>query len=120
MISAIGVFAFAFMCHHNTFMLYGSLKNSTEAKWGTVTHISVGSSFLVRIAHSYFSCIVSLMYVNWIFPIGKRGLQHGWLRHFHRTSSRFVLCNIMLMMITICRKGCKLTCWSKIYICIRA
>ncbi|XP_035705613.1 putative sodium-coupled neutral amino acid transporter 11 isoform X2 [Folsomia candida] len=51
-ISAIGVFAFAFMCHHNTFMLYGSLKNSTEAKWGTVTHISVGSSFLVSVVFS--------------------------------------------------------------------
>ncbi len=51
-IPAIGVFAFAFMCHHNTFMLYGSLKNSTEQKWATVTHISVGSSYLVSVVFS--------------------------------------------------------------------
>lgn len=51
-IQAIGVFAFAFMCHHNTFMLYSSMKNTSEEKWGTVTHISVGTSLIVSLVFS--------------------------------------------------------------------
>jgi len=40
------------MCHHNTFMLYSSMKNTNEQKWGTVTHISVGTSLLVSLVFS--------------------------------------------------------------------
>ncbi|XP_063215986.1 putative sodium-coupled neutral amino acid transporter 11 isoform X2 [Bacillus rossius redtenbacheri] len=45
-IPAIGIMAFAFMCHHNTFLLYGSIKDADQSKWDTVTHASVLSSFL--------------------------------------------------------------------------
>jgi len=43
---AIGILAFAFMCHHNTFLLYSSMRDKSEQRWGRVTHISVGFSFL--------------------------------------------------------------------------
>ncbi len=29
------------MCHHNSFLIYDSLLQPTEKRWGTVTHISV-------------------------------------------------------------------------------
>ncbi|KAK3543682.1 hypothetical protein QTP70_027125, partial [Hemibagrus guttatus] len=46
-IQAIGVMSFAFICHHNTFMIYGSLKEPTLNNWSWITHVSVGSAALV-------------------------------------------------------------------------
>jgi solute carrier family 38 (sodium-coupled neutral amino acid transporter), member 11 len=34
--------AFAFMCHHNTFLVYQSMRNASLERWERVTHISVG------------------------------------------------------------------------------
>jgi amino acid permease len=41
-LSATGIMAFAFMCHHNTFLIYQSMRDSSLEKWEKVTHISVG------------------------------------------------------------------------------
>ncbi|KAJ3320389.1 hypothetical protein HDV06_005312 [Boothiomyces sp. JEL0866] len=38
---AIGVISFAFVCHHNTFMIYGSLKNKSIERFSMVTHLSI-------------------------------------------------------------------------------
>lgn len=40
--------AFAFMCHHNTFLVYQSMRNASLEQWEKVTHISV--SFALGIA----------------------------------------------------------------------
>lgn len=39
--------AFAFMCHHNTFLIYGSIERATQEKWDIVTHWSLFTSFIV-------------------------------------------------------------------------
>eukprot|EP00092_Neocalanus_flemingeri_P027919 GFUD01030312.1.p1 GENE.GFUD01030312.1~~GFUD01030312.1.p1 ORF type:complete len:446 (+),score=110.18 GFUD01030312.1:430-1767(+) len=44
---AIGIMAFAYMCHHNTFLLYSAMKERTEVAWTKATHISVSISCLV-------------------------------------------------------------------------
>jgi len=44
---AIGIMAFAYMCHHNTFLLYSAMKEKTEVSWTKATHISVSISCLV-------------------------------------------------------------------------
>lgn len=41
-LSATGIMAFAFMCHHNTFLIYHSMRDSSQQRWEKVTHISVG------------------------------------------------------------------------------
>lgn len=41
-LSATGIMAFAFMCHHNTFLIYQSMKDSSLERWEKVTHLSVG------------------------------------------------------------------------------
>jgi len=46
---AIGIMAFAYMCHHNTFLLYSAMKEKTEMAWTKATHISVSISFIVII-----------------------------------------------------------------------
>ncbi|XP_051566528.1 putative sodium-coupled neutral amino acid transporter 11 isoform X1 [Myxocyprinus asiaticus] len=46
-IQAIAVMSFAFICHHNSFMIYGSLQEPTLSNWSLVTHMSVGSAALV-------------------------------------------------------------------------
>ncbi|XP_059822030.1 putative sodium-coupled neutral amino acid transporter 11 isoform X1 [Hypanus sabinus] len=38
---AIGIMAFAFVSHHNTFLIYGSLETPTINNWSCVSHISV-------------------------------------------------------------------------------
>lgn len=37
----------AFICHHNSFMIYGSLREPTLSNWSLVTHVSVGSAVVV-------------------------------------------------------------------------
>lgn len=44
---AIGIIVFAYMCHHSSFLLYGSLENPTQLRWDKVTHASVGISCLI-------------------------------------------------------------------------
>ncbi|XP_055619866.1 putative sodium-coupled neutral amino acid transporter 11 [Toxorhynchites rutilus septentrionalis] len=47
LIPAVGIMAFAFMCHHNTFLVYQSMKSATLERWEKVTHLSVGFAWLV-------------------------------------------------------------------------
>ncbi|KIV88767.1 hypothetical protein PV10_08412 [Exophiala mesophila] len=37
---AVGVISFAFVCHHNSLLIYGSLKTPTMDRFATVTHFS--------------------------------------------------------------------------------
>lgn len=43
---AIGVISFAFVCHHNSLLIYGSLKTPTIDRFSRVTHYSTGISML--------------------------------------------------------------------------
>lgn len=43
---AIGVISFAFVCHHNSLLIYGSLKTPTMDRFAKVTHFSTGISML--------------------------------------------------------------------------
>ncbi|XP_019945445.1 putative sodium-coupled neutral amino acid transporter 11 [Paralichthys olivaceus] len=49
-IQAVGVMSFAFICHHNSFLIYGSLEQPTLANWSRVTHLSVGSALIISAA----------------------------------------------------------------------
>ncbi|XP_054471705.1 putative sodium-coupled neutral amino acid transporter 11 [Anoplopoma fimbria] len=49
-IQAVGVMSFAFICHHNSFLIYGSLEQPTLANWSRVTHVSVGSALIISSA----------------------------------------------------------------------
>ncbi|KAJ8953683.1 hypothetical protein NQ314_007291 [Rhamnusium bicolor] len=48
-IPAIGIMAFAFMCHHNTFLIYGSIEEPSQRKWEIVTHVSIVTSLIVAV-----------------------------------------------------------------------
>jgi len=43
---AIGVIAFAFVTHHNSFVLYRSMRSRSLKKWSYTTHAAVGFSLL--------------------------------------------------------------------------
>lgn len=43
---AIGVISFAFVCHHNSLLIYGSLKTPTLDRFAKVTHISTAISLV--------------------------------------------------------------------------
>ncbi|XP_004630029.2 putative sodium-coupled neutral amino acid transporter 11 [Octodon degus] len=40
-IQAVGVMSFALICHHNCFLVYGSLEEPTVAKWSRIIHMSL-------------------------------------------------------------------------------
>lgn len=48
-VPAIGIMAFAFMCHHNVFLLYESIQDVDQTIWNRLTHISVGVAFVVSL-----------------------------------------------------------------------
>lgn len=43
---AVGVISFAFVCQHNSLLIYGSLKTPTIDRFATVTHYSTGVSMI--------------------------------------------------------------------------
>ena len=47
---AIGVISFAFVCHHNSLLIYGSLQKPTLDRFARVTHFSTGASMLACLA----------------------------------------------------------------------
>ncbi|KAI2787382.1 Vacuolar amino acid transporter 2 [Penicillium oxalicum] len=47
---AVGVISFAFVCHHNSLLIYGSLKKPTLDRFATVTHYSTGVSLIMCLA----------------------------------------------------------------------
>ena len=40
----------AFMCHHNSFLLYESIENTCITKWKKVTHVSISISFIMMVS----------------------------------------------------------------------
>ena len=44
--------AFAFVCHHSSFLVRNSMANPTPQRWTTVTHISVGMAILSSVLFS--------------------------------------------------------------------
>ncbi|KAI9250402.1 transmembrane amino acid transporter protein-domain-containing protein [Helicostylum pulchrum] len=47
---AIAVISFAFVCHHNSFLIFGSLKQPSLNRFATVTHWSMGIAFFTCLA----------------------------------------------------------------------
>ncbi|KAJ5747798.1 uncharacterized protein N7511_009494 [Penicillium nucicola] len=47
---AVGVISFAFVCHHNSLLIYGSLKRPTLDRFTRVTHYSTGVSLVMCLA----------------------------------------------------------------------
>lgn len=43
---AVGVISFAFVCHHNSLLIYGSLRKPTIDRFARVTHYSTGISLI--------------------------------------------------------------------------
>jgi solute carrier family 38 (sodium-coupled neutral amino acid transporter), member 11 len=47
---AIGVISFAFVCHHNSLLIYGSLRKPTMDRFARVTHLSTSISMVACMA----------------------------------------------------------------------
>ncbi|KAJ1304499.1 hypothetical protein OPQ81_005644 [Rhizoctonia solani] len=43
---AIGVISFAFVCHHNSLLIYGSMRTPTMDRFDRVTHVAAGVSLI--------------------------------------------------------------------------
>ncbi|XP_015433361.1 PREDICTED: putative sodium-coupled neutral amino acid transporter 11 [Dufourea novaeangliae] len=63
-VPSIGIMAFAFMCHHNTFLIYESIERATQQKWDVVTHWSLFTSFLIAAAFGIIGYATFTSYVQ--------------------------------------------------------
>ncbi|XP_011346621.1 putative sodium-coupled neutral amino acid transporter 11 isoform X2 [Ooceraea biroi] len=63
-VPSIGIMAFAFMCHHNTFLIYGSIERATQQKWDVVTHWSLFTSFLIAASFGIVGYVTFTSYVQ--------------------------------------------------------
>ncbi|MBW0498189.1 hypothetical protein O181_037904 [Austropuccinia psidii MF-1] len=52
-IEAIGVISFAFVCHHNSLLIYGALRTPTLDRFSQVTHASTAISVIACLAMSF-------------------------------------------------------------------
>jgi sodium-coupled neutral amino acid transporter 11 len=52
--AGIGTMAFAFVCQHNSFLVYKSLKEPTIENWKFVAHFSITISFLISLTLGIF------------------------------------------------------------------
>lgn len=50
--SGLSAMSFAFVCHHNTFLVYNSLSDRSEGAWRRVTRISITTAFLASLTLS--------------------------------------------------------------------
>ncbi|KIO32268.1 hypothetical protein M407DRAFT_66859 [Tulasnella calospora MUT 4182] len=55
---AIGVISFAFVCHHNSLLIYGSLKTPTLDRFALVTHVSTALSLVCCLLMSVSGYVV--------------------------------------------------------------
>lgn len=55
---AIGVISFAFVCHHNSLLIYGSLRMPTLDRFAKVTHISTALSLVACVTMAVSAFIV--------------------------------------------------------------
>ena len=55
---AIGVISFAFVCHHNSLLIYGSLKTPTLDRFAKVTHISTAISLVACVTMAVSAFVV--------------------------------------------------------------
>lgn len=62
---AIGVISFAFVCHHNSLLIYGSMKTPTIDRFALVTHIATVFSLL--------SCSILAISAFWVFTNKTQG-----------------------------------------------
>jgi len=62
---AIGVISFAFVCHHNSLLIYGSMKTPTIDRFSLVTHVSTLFSLL--------SCCILAISAFWVFTNKTQG-----------------------------------------------
>lgn len=51
---AIGIISFAFVCHHNSLLIYGSLQKPTIDRFSRVTHYSTGISLVACLVMALF------------------------------------------------------------------
>ncbi|KAF3424956.1 hypothetical protein E2986_09392 [Frieseomelitta varia] len=63
-VPSVGIMAFAFMCHHNTFLIYESIERATQQKWDIVTHWSLFTSFLIAAAFGIIGYATFTAYVQ--------------------------------------------------------
>ncbi|EGN99764.1 hypothetical protein SERLA73DRAFT_88414 [Serpula lacrymans var. lacrymans S7.3] len=73
---AIGVMSFAFVCHHNSLLIYGSLRTPTLDRFAKVTHISTAISLV--------ACCTLAISAFWVFTDRTQG---NILNNFSRSDT---------------------------------
>lgn len=84
---AIGVMAFAFVCHHACFMIFNSLRDNTPARWAKTTHLSLGAASVVMMILSAAAFLTFRSYIKGSF-----------ITNYSYTDN---LCNVMRLFFSV-------------------
>jgi sodium-coupled neutral amino acid transporter 11 len=65
---AVGVIAFAFVCHHACFIVYNTLRDNTEKRWNMTVHATLGiaTSVMVTLAIGAFVTFRGIMKASFL------------------------------------------------------
>lgn len=82
---AVGVISFAFVCHHNSLLIYGSLRSPTLDRFAAVTHVSTAlslascvtlavSAYLVFTDRTQGNILNNFSAVRSVLPVARAGV----------------------------------------------
>ncbi|XP_013398281.1 putative sodium-coupled neutral amino acid transporter 11 isoform X2 [Lingula anatina] len=108
-VQAMGIITTAYLCHHNSFLIFRSLKEPTQQCWNKVVHISVGSSMVASLVFGLFGYITFTGYTQGRCTRACLGTSHSWdipkvgvlgpvlVHHFHGIYPRGLIRKLLLL-----------------------
>ena len=86
--SAVGVIAFAFVCHHACFIVFNTLRDNTEKRWATTVHATLLSASSVMGTLALFAFLTFRGVIS----------EEGFLTNY---SKKDALCNFMRCLFAL-------------------
>lgn len=99
-------FIAAFMCHHNTFLVYQSMRDATLERWEKLTHISIAFAWVVAAlfgitGYATFKALSQgklTAPLHTILDYSAKGF--AWFMFFFRIYSAFKRRNVVLFSVS--------------------
>ena len=97
----LGVITFAYMCHHNSFLLYDAMEDASMDKWKKVTHASITTAFIIMLI---FALAGYATFASWTQgDLLNNYCWHDDLMNFARIFFTFIVVTIYPIECFVCR-----------------
>ena len=98
----LGMVSAAYMCHHNSFLLYDAMENASLNKWKMMTHMAVTTAFLIFVTfgisgYATFASVTQGDLLN-------NYCWHDDLMNFARVFFTFIVVTVYPIECFVCRE----------------